>query len=307
MRQNGIKNMAIVISLCALSLVLLSLYSITEPKSKSTDENFLDGCYHVYLDMGSHNGTQIRKLYEPEYYPLAEVRSIFDEHFGPVEERRDGARVVCAVGFEPNYRLTKHLKAIEHSYTKCGWRVKFFTETAVSDHDGTERFYTDGWFDIKNSEISAGILPPEISLHTNEKVNKLYPSKNITSLRLSKFLLDVVGKRKLPLLPPSKEHPPRVLIKMDIEGSEVDVIPDLIFTGALQHINLLMIEWHERLEKLSARKNAHSILNKTIGLLSEYSSSMKRHGAKFDFNSVNLDDESYGLAEAYGLFKLPNC
>ena len=303
-----IKNILIGITLCAVSLVLLSINSISisiETKSESTDNNFLDGCYHVYLDMGSHNGVQIRKLFEPEKYPLAKVNPIFNEYFGPIEERRreysDGRNVVCAVGFEPNFRHSKHLKVIERKYVDCGWRVKFLTETAVSDRSGTDRFYTDG---MKYDEVSAGILPPDIfTLHT-EELNNRNSSKYITLIRLSEFLINVVGKRKLPLLS-SKYHSPRVLIKMDIEGSEADVIPDLIFTGALQYINLIMIEWHARYEKLPARKNAHSILKKTMSLLTEYSSSMKEHGAKFDFNSMNVDDESYGK-ESYS-HEMPNC
>ena len=33
-----------------------------EPKR---EPNFLDGCAHVYLDVGTNVGVQIRKLYEP--------------------------------------------------------------------------------------------------------------------------------------------------------------------------------------------------------------------------------------------------
>lgn len=33
----------------------------------------LNGCRHVYIDVGSNMGVQIRKLFEPERYPKAEV------------------------------------------------------------------------------------------------------------------------------------------------------------------------------------------------------------------------------------------
>ena len=49
----------------------------------------------------------------------------------------------------------------------------------------------------------------------------------------------------------------KVVVKMDIEGSEVDVIPDLIFNGGLAHTNLLLIEWHPRAERIAERKAAH--------------------------------------------------
>ena len=70
-------------------------------------------CYHVYLDVGSNIGVQIRKLFEPEKYPNAPVNAIFNSNFGKVEERRkiygEQGNVVCAVGFEPNSHHTKHL------------------------------------------------------------------------------------------------------------------------------------------------------------------------------------------------------
>ena len=48
----------------------------------------LDGCYHVYLDVGSNRGNQVRKLFEPEKYQNASAIQIFDKYFGPVKHRR---------------------------------------------------------------------------------------------------------------------------------------------------------------------------------------------------------------------------
>ena len=52
--------------------------------------------------------------------------------------------------------------------------------------------------------------------------------------------------------------PPKVLMKMDIEGSEIDVLPDVLFNGGLGAINGLMVEMkHEWMQKIQARKDAH--------------------------------------------------
>ena len=67
----------------------------------------MDGCYHVYLDVGSNIGVQVRKLFEPHLYPKAKVQKIFDHFFGPIELRSES---VCAVGFEPNPNHTTYLK-----------------------------------------------------------------------------------------------------------------------------------------------------------------------------------------------------
>lgn len=37
-----------------------------------------------------------------------------------------------------------------------------------------------------------------------------------------------------------------IIIKMDIEGSEFNVIQDMLDTGAMEYINFIAIEWHSR-------------------------------------------------------------
>ena len=44
-------------------------------------------------------------------------------------------------------------------------------------------------------------------------------------------------------------------MKMDIEGSEVDVLPDLLWSGAISHIDTALIEFHERLSKNQIRNS----------------------------------------------------
>ena len=152
-------------------------------------------------------------------------------------------------------------------------------------------------------EWGGGILAPNFN---NIAVEPKHHNHNVTLIRLSEFLKDVVATRKLPKLQRegigSKEtvsRQPRVVMKMDIEGSEVDVIPDLIFTGGLQFINSIMVEWHERLEKLTERIESQKILSEVIENLSEYSRMM----STFDFSLVNLDDETYFDSR----FDLPKC
>ena len=42
----------------------------------------LDGCYHVYLDVGSNVGVQVRKLFEQDEYPEALAIPVFNDFFG---------------------------------------------------------------------------------------------------------------------------------------------------------------------------------------------------------------------------------
>ena len=222
--QFKMKHAVFLLLVANFSFVLLVLYAPIHPtqtdipiqpnqSENANNENFLDGCYHVYLDVGSNIGIQIRKLFEPEKYPDAYVHSIFNSSFGTIEDRRDSSkngRVVCAVGFEPNSHHTQYLKEVESAYNKCGWRVKMITETAASDHNGITRFYTDEAY--QNLEWGGGVLPPNIiNIAVDNVINKEKPKfMNVTLLRLSEFLKNIVGKRKLPI-PPSKFFPQRLL------------------------------------------------------------------------------------------------
>ena len=259
-----------------------------------SNHNMLDGCFHVYLDVGSNIGVQIRKLYEPRLYPEAHVHRIFNSVFSPAEVREDKnyPLSICAIGFEPNPHHTQYLKEIETSYRKCGWRVWFYTETAVSNREGTATFYTDA--DNKHLEWGSGIISPEMNKIANHTVSK------VNLIRLSSFLQDVVGKRKIPEIG-VKSLKPKVVMKMDVEGSEVDIIPDLVFTGGLQYVNTLMLEWHQRLELLPDRRKGQKLLMDIINALDQYSKVMK--GKTFDFESETVDDERYFNST----FELPKC
>ena len=103
---------------------------------------WLDGCQHLYLDVGSNVGIQVRKLFEPELYPEAAVLSTYDAHYGAAAARKADPHL-CAVGFEPNPHNERRLLELQAAYRKQGWRVKFFTQTAVSTKDGAASFYFD--------------------------------------------------------------------------------------------------------------------------------------------------------------------
>ena len=97
-------------------------------------------------------------------------------------------------------------------------------------------------------------------------------------------------QRKVPVKI-DEEGLPRVLMKMDIEGSEIDVILDIIFTGGLQYGNKIITEWHERLKKQQGRKQTHHILHSVAVVLSNYSKIIHKEKSLFDFSLIDLDDE----------------
>ncbi len=59
----------------------------------------------------------------------------------------------------------------------------------------------------------------------------------VATVRLSKFITDVASERK------GGDHG-RILLKLDIEGSELEVMTDLMLSGALRKLDRVLVEWH---------------------------------------------------------------
>ena len=62
----------------ALLRQLAAREQVEEEEPHQAAANPLDGCLHVFLDLGSNRGLQIRKLYEPHLFPLAPVLPLYE-------------------------------------------------------------------------------------------------------------------------------------------------------------------------------------------------------------------------------------
>lgn len=160
---------------------------------------WLQSCSSIYLDVGSNKGVQIRKLFEPELYPDAEVLPVFDKAFGvPTERCKPTAESgICVLGLEPNPLHRERLKKLEAAYQKYGWRVHFYF-MAASSHDGQATFSGNG----KHQDLAA---------HLNLWEWKDWEDVPIQAVDLASFIRSLpAGSVKL--------------MKMDIEGEEFDVV-----------------------------------------------------------------------------------
>ena len=114
---------------------------------RSEGKNFLDGCRHVFLDMGTNTGIQIRKLYEPHLFPNASVLPIFDKFFGPIGERLwRGSELLQALNLLMFQGPQEHL----HSWvwTKC------FAQRCVGRFGGAiPGLWLAGWFSVCLSQL----------------------------------------------------------------------------------------------------------------------------------------------------------
>ncbi|KAH3736136.1 hypothetical protein DPMN_042698 [Dreissena polymorpha] len=227
-------------------------------------ENSHRKCRFVFLDLGSNKGVQVRKVYEPWLYPKAPFLKYFDEYFGLVS-RTYRRQDVCSFGFEANPRHMPRLKQIEKAYVNKGLSVRFDNYAVSNRSNDTVTVYSETNFDL---DWGAGILDTAIN-------NK----KNMTKYVVPTMdLADFIRKSVVPL------RPERILMKMDIEGSEFIVLPHLYKNGLLceETITAMAIELHNW-----ARHSFNSLL--TIPSLKRL---LQAQACKPTL-ILNLDDETY--------------
>jgi hypothetical protein len=188
---------------------------------------FADGCANVYVDFGSNVGIQVRKLFEPELFPGAPVLPFFDKHLGDVELRR---RETCAIGFEINPALTPRLIELQTAYAAQGWRTLFLTETGVGFNDTTMTFRSDDdaahlWWGSRLENGQGGKGSVQIPVMSIDRV-----MRSILQRRLPKTLV---------------QKGPRVVVKLDVEGHELELMQLLAHEGVLCDISFLYAEIHD--------------------------------------------------------------
>ena len=232
--------------------------SLTSSPSASRD-GFADDCFNVYLDFGSNVGIQVRKLFEPELYQHSPVLHIFDSYFGPSAERRN---TTCAFGFEINPQLTSRLLMLQAAYSERGWRTRFYTEPGIGLNDTTLTFLSDndaehlfwGGKLIAGSGGGGEVQIPVISL--------------------ANFIRAVLLRQVPPADGSFSE--PRIVMKLDCEGRELEMLQRLADEGLLCNISFIYLEFHVPSDLTSLRSSLAESLCET--------------------EIVVLDDESYGTS-----------
>jgi len=184
-------------------------------KNEVDEGNPLDGCLHVFLDLGANRGIQIRKLYEAHTFPLAPVLPLYEKFFGKPEERK--LQEICSVMFEPNTKHAKHLQELVDSYATCGIRVLLY-KAGVGHKNMKSMFgHYNYMFGLEIGHDAGARLMDG----TFEDIGESVEIEEIEVIRLSTFINEIVAKRKLPNS--AKVTTPSVVIKSDIEGTELKV------------------------------------------------------------------------------------
>ena len=97
---------------------------------------------------------------------------------------------------------------------------------------------------------------------------------------------------------------PKIVTKIDVESSEIEILFDLIINGLLTQINFALIEYHNKWIRDHDRIKRSRVLEAFVNELDKYCSEITEKGEKFcDFVHVSGDDTSYVKSK----FPLPVC
>jgi hypothetical protein len=208
-------------------------------------------CKHIYVDMGTNVGIQIRKLYEPHYYPTSPILPIYEKYFGNgTSELR---KSVCGFGFEGNPVHTPRLEAMEKAYNEAGFPLVMFSETAVATYTGNMTFYMDVKSRAEKHQWGASANNWN---HLSEKDSVVAGAINVADfLHMVHSILNHVSDAE------TLENM-RVVGKIDVESAEFSVIPNLMYQGLLCKYHFLYVEWH--VEMMLKGRNPNDLLSKEM-------------------------------------------
>ena len=223
-----------------------------------------DGCHHVFLDVGANLGVHGRFLLEPDKYPDAKMaHRIFGRHFGYNSTTSSNTstnsspfyhadnRDFCIFAFEPNPAHHARHRTLSQAYAAVGWRYHLIPK-GVSDEKSMLKFYRRG--DEENEEWGFSFIPPRPQPNGAGRV-AIDPESvvDVPVVRLAKWIEDHVQDR----LPADHVYgtyrdgsTPKVVMKLDVEGMEFRVLPDLLYSGVLcRTLDKVFGEVHRRVKQ----------------------------------------------------------
>jgi len=254
-------------------------------------------CRHVYLDVGSNIGVQVRKLFEPHKYldtpdrdyrhvrrgaagmkvHLVRTLRVWDEHFGPAPRCN-----VCAIGLEPNPSHRARLQEVQRRLRAAGAGVLFF-EAAASGRAGEAVLFGD-CADLPGGAGATSKVAKDCSkgatlVGPNSQAQRgRTRSNNVSRVRLINFphMLQYVVNQ---LHRAREGTQPQIVAKVDLEGAEYALFTALVSQAKLCKAASYLVEWHAM-----PKNSAHL---STRGQIEE-------EGRKCHTKIQEIDDEVHG-------------
>jgi len=253
-----------------------------------------DGCYNIYLDVGANVGVHGRFLFEPEKYQSSSHSvALFAKEYGKVRDNRN----YCVFEFEANSKHWPRLRQISDSYAQMGWRYHVI-EAAVSDEEGNTTFFHQGTADERRNEWG---------FSGATSFNKTGGWEvNVSTIRLSQWINHHIHERIVPEQTynnATTRTTPILGMKMDIEGFEYVVMPDLIHSNSICKFDFFFGEYHSKVvpirrfrEKKDNGATFHRVSLETKVATQEYEAALTKimqASRRCPVRWLAIDDESY--------------
>ena len=139
----------------------------------------------------------------------------------------------CAEAFEANPQFTSRLlRTREHLEERHGIRINVHAQTAFSTRNGSAAFGIDMLFGTGSSlQLHRHALDAQLRKGAGARVGD--HTTTVRTVDATPFL-DAVGRRGGP-----------IALKLDVEGSEYDILRDLLMSGVLcKRVENLWVEFH---------------------------------------------------------------
>ena len=159
---------------------------------------------------------------------------------------------------------------MSEAYKSCGYRVLINTRVGVGAHNTeaqvssllskTLNFPQKCWYlkFVETSNDGERDWGAHVKKSDKDLKNKRNTVLNITIVRIAEFINNVVGRRiikkkgavvmKLDVEVWTMKYMRGWLYWLNIKGLEVDVLADLIHSGAFQHLDYIYVDFHPRMD-----------------------------------------------------------
>lgn len=193
-------------------------------------------CNMIYLDIGTNVGDSLAAFSrsQPELRLAETIKVAVGNTWSP--------STTCVYGFEPNPRWTKRLRDLNARLASSFSSLTIYTETAVG---GPEQLAHPLWL-VQEGARGVG------SYLSSSPPRKHANATTVATFSLAEWLRDVCVKQHGWQTP--------VVMRMDVEGTEYDILPDLATSGLGRQMQLyLTVEWHRQVKasSLGSRERAH--------------------------------------------------
>lgn len=241
---------AVILLLSFLTIPIVWLFGSlinTEKLAFSTNgQHFYNGSQEknfILYDLGCNNGDSLLSFFgfKPRFPQLIEERLTY-RSFGKIAENATWT----IYAFEANAKFNKDLdKTIRIFNNSTKHKLNVYKETAAWKYDGTVDFYAEN---VTGFGLGSSIES------THPDVVKSGAAKLSVACR-------DIGK----MLKETHKKDNYVVMKIDIEGSEYELILDLIKKDTLKFVNHFAIEFHRYMKKFKIPEQVFVSLLKLYG------------------------------------------